>query len=73
MSEGQRMQGLEAAGKQFVFNTREDREMQQLDRTSAMLGASRSAEAQAASDKTSALGNMAGGFMDVAAGVFGKT
>ena len=72
MSEGQRMQGLEAAGKQFVFSTREDREMQQLDRTAAMLGASRSAEAQAASDKTSAFGNIAGGFMDVAAGVFGK-
>ena len=34
MSEEQRIQQAEVAGKQFVFGTREQREMQQLDRVS---------------------------------------
>jgi len=55
ISEGQRMQGLDAAGKQFVFGQRENREMQELDRTASLLGASRAAAAQASSDQTSAL------------------
>ena len=32
ISEGQRMQGLDAAGKQFMFNTREGREVQKMNR-----------------------------------------
>ena len=58
MSEQQRLQQADVAGKQFVFGQRENREMQQLDRTAAMLGASRQAEAQAASDKTGAMTGM---------------
>ena len=37
ISEGGRVQGLDAAGKQFMFQTQEGREMQQLDRVSAQL------------------------------------
>jgi len=60
MSEQQRLQQADVAGKQFVFGQRENREMQQLDRTAAMLGASRQAEAQAGSDKTGAMTGMFG-------------
>jgi len=69
MSEGQRMQGLDAAGKQFMFSTREGREMQQLDRTASMLGASRQAEAQAQSDQTGALTGMFGSLAGIAGGM----
>ena len=55
ISEGQRMQGLDAAGKQFQFGQRENREMQALDRTASLLGASKAAAAQASADQTSAL------------------
>tara|TARA_R110002051_G_scaffold70332_2_gene126395 strand:+ start:280 stop:990 length:711 start_codon:yes stop_codon:yes gene_type:complete len=71
ISEGQRMQGLDAAGKQFVFGQRENREMQELDRTAAMLGASRQAEAQAASDKTGAMTGMFGSLAGIAGGLMG--
>ena len=72
MSEGQRMQGADVAGKQFVFGQRESREMQQLDRTAAMLGASRQAEAQAGSDKTGAMTGMFGSLAGIAGGLGGK-
>ena len=70
MAEAQRLQQADVAGEQFMFSTREGRELQQLDRTAAMLGAANQAEAQAASDKTGAitgalgsLGQIAGGYM----------
>jgi hypothetical protein len=53
--EGQRMQGLDAAGKQFMFQQREGREMQQLDRISAQLSGAQANEAAARSDATAAL------------------
>lgn len=55
MTEAQRLQQAEVSGEQFMFSTREGRQMQQLDRTAAMLGASRQAEGQAASDATGAM------------------
>ena len=55
MIEAQRLQQAEVSGEQFMFSTREGRQMQQLDRTAAMLGASRQAEGQAASDGTGAI------------------
>ena len=61
MAEAQRLQQADVAGEQFMFSTRESREMQQLDRTAAMLGASRRAEGQAQSDRTGALTGMLGG------------
>ena len=70
MAEAQRLQQADVSGEQFMFSTREGRELQQLDRTAAMLGAANQAEAQAASDKTGAitgafgsLGQIAGGYM----------
>jgi len=51
MSEAQRVQ----QGEAYEFGLRETRQMQELDRTSAMLGASKQAEAQAGMDATGAL------------------
>jgi hypothetical protein len=51
MSEAQRVQ----QGEAYEFGLRETRQMQELDRTSAMLGASRQAEARAGMDATGAL------------------
>lgn len=72
MSEQQRLQQADVAGKQFVFGQRENREMQQLDRTAAMLGASRQAEAQAQSDKTGAMTGMFGSLAGIAGSAFGS-
>jgi hypothetical protein len=66
MAEAQRLQQADVAGEQFMFSTREGREMQQLDRTAAMLGASRAAEGQAQSDRTGALTGMLGGIASTA-------
>jgi len=71
MSEQQRLQQADVAGKQFVFGQTENREMQQLDRTAAMLGASRQAEAQAGSDKTGAMTGMFGSLAGIAGAAFG--
>ena len=71
MSEQQRLQQADVAGKQFVFSQTENRQMQQLDRTAAMLGASRQAEAQAQSDKTGAMTGMFGSLAGIAGAAFG--
>ena len=70
MAEAKRLQQADVAGEQFMFSTRESRQMQELDRTAALLGASRQAEAQAQSDRTGAitgalgsLGQIAGGYI----------
>lgn len=60
ISEGAREQSAQAAGKQFVFGAKEQREMQELDRTAAMLGAATQAKAKAKSDQTSAITGMFG-------------
>ena len=68
MAEAQRLQQADVAGEQFMFSTREGREMQQLDRTAAMLGASRQAEGQAQSDRTAAITGAIGGIGQIAGG-----
>ena len=71
MSEQQRLQQADVAGESFVFNQRENREMQQLDRVASQLGASRQAEAQAGSDKTGAITGMFGSLAGIAGGMAG--
>ena len=51
ISEGGRVQGLDAAGKQFMFQTQEGREMQQLDRVSAQLAGAQGRAMQASADR----------------------
>ena len=72
MAEQQRLQQADVQGESFMFGQRENREMQQLDRTAAMLGASRQAEAQAGSDKTGAMTGMFGSLAGIAGGLGGK-
>ena len=71
MSEAQRLQQADVQGESFMFNQRENREMQQLDRTAAMLGASRQSGAQAQSDKTGAMTGMFGSLAGIAGGLMG--
>jgi len=67
MAEAQRLQQADVAGEQFMFSTREGRELQQLDRTAAQLGMSKQAEAQANKDQASAIGDMFGSLGSIAA------
>ena len=71
MGEQQRLQQADVAGKQFVFGQTENRQFAQLDRTASMLGASRQAEAQAASDSTGAITGMFGSLAGIAGGMAG--
>tara|TARA_R110000823_G_scaffold212984_1_gene342973 strand:- start:31 stop:702 length:672 start_codon:yes stop_codon:yes gene_type:complete len=71
VGEQKRLQQAEVQGDSFVFGQRENREMQQLDRTAAMLGASRQAEGQAQSDKTGAITGMFGSLAGIAGGIAG--
>ena len=71
LAEERRLQQADVAGQQFVFGQREAREMQQLDRTAAMLGAQQQKEAQAASDKIGAITGAVGGLTQIAGGFAG--
>ena len=74
MAEAQRLQNADVAGEQFMFSTREGRELQQLDRTAALLGQSKTAEAQANQDQASAIGGMVSTLGSIAStpGLFDK-
>ena len=65
-SEQMRLQQADVAGKQFVFSQKEQREMQQLNRTAAMLGAATQAQAQAQADQTAAITGAIGGIANIA-------
>ena len=71
LAEERRLQQADVAGQQFVFGQREAREMQQLDRTAAMLGARQQREAQAQSDRTGAITGAIGGLGQIAGGFAG--
>lgn len=69
ISEGQRVQAADASGKQFMFNTKENRTNAQLDRLSGVSTNYQNQEMAARQDQTSAimggmsaLGSMAGSF-----------
>ena len=64
MAEAQRIQGAEVAGKSFVFNQTEQRQVAELDRVSSQLINQQNLEAQATSDTTSALTGMIGGAIE---------
>lgn len=72
-SEQMRLQQADVAGEQFMFGARENREMQELDRTAALLGAAAQAKAQAGADKTAAITGMVGSVASIAGAAFGPT
>ena len=55
LSEEKRMQGLDAAGKQFVYGQQEGREMMALDRLQGQIDNQQGIKAQASADQTAAL------------------
>jgi len=65
MKEGQRVQ----QGEAWEFAQREQREVQQLDRTAAMLGAAGQSQAQAQADQTGAITGMFGSLAGIAGGL----
>jgi hypothetical protein len=65
-AEQMRLQQADVAGKQFVFSQREQREMQQLNRTASMLGAATQAQAQAGADQTAAITGAFGSLAKIA-------
>tara|TARA_R110002126_G_scaffold11685_3_gene51942 strand:+ start:6837 stop:7481 length:645 start_codon:yes stop_codon:yes gene_type:complete len=69
MREGQRVQ----QGEAWEFGQREQREMQQLDRTASLLGSAKQAEAQAQMDGTQAMTGMLGSLGGIASSAFGST
>jgi hypothetical protein len=71
MSEQQRMQTADVAGKQFVFQQTENREVAQLNRVASQLGAAQQAQAQAQADQTSATLGMIGGVTSAIGGIAG--
>jgi len=60
MSEAQRLQQAEVAGKQFVFQTQEERDIQKLNRLSALQGQAMANRAAAKSSMFGMLGSIAG-------------
>ena len=73
IGEAQRVQGAEAAGKQFMFGARENREQQKIDRVAAQLSGAAAQEEQARADKTSALTGMIGGIASAAGSFMSAT
>lgn len=67
MAEAQRLQQADVAGEQFMFSTRETREMGQLDRVAGQIAAAKAAEAQANSDQASAISSMVSSVGSIAA------
>ena len=65
ISEGGRTQGLDAAGKQFMFNTKENRQMAQLDRVSAQLAGAQGQAMQASAARQSNTAGLISGLAGV--------
>lgn len=70
MAEAQRLQTAEAAGKEFMFRTQEQRETAELDRVSAQLSGAEARKAQAASDQVGAVTSTIGTVGSIAGGYF---
>lgn len=70
LQETARVQGLEAAGKQFMFNAQENREAAQLDRISAQLYGAQAREAQARADQTGAITGAIGGVISTVGSMY---
>jgi len=71
IAEEKRMQGLDAAGKQFVFGQREAREMGQLNRLQSQIDNMQGVKARAEADQTAALTGAISGVAGAASSYFG--
>ncbi len=74
IAEGRRTQSLDAAGKQFMFDTRENREVSKMNRVAGLADRAANQEAQARADGNAALTGMLSGLGSLAsAGMTNKT
>ena len=71
IAEEKRMQNLDAQGKSFVFNQREQREMGQLNRLQGQIDNMQGIKAQASADQTRALTGAISGIASVAGSAIG--
>ena len=71
INEEKRMQNLDAAGKQFVFGQREQREMGQLNRLQGQIDNMQGIKAQASADQTRAVTGAISGLASVAGSAIG--
>jgi len=69
--EGGRVQGMEMQGRQFAFQTQENREGEQLDRVSAQIAGAEARQAQAGADRTGAITGAIGGLTSIAGAYYG--
>tara|TARA_R100001143_G_scaffold63563_1_gene71948 strand:+ start:9576 stop:10541 length:966 start_codon:yes stop_codon:yes gene_type:complete len=65
IAEGGRTQGLDAAGKQFMFTTRENRQMAELDRASAQLAGAEGRAMQASAARQANTAGLIGGLAGI--------
>jgi hypothetical protein len=72
LSEEKRMQGLDAAGKQFVYGQQEGREMMALERLQGQIDNQQGIKAQASADQTAAFTGAISGVAGAVSGGFGK-
>lgn len=72
LSEGQRMQAADVAGKEFMFTTKENREMQKMNRVAGQLSGAQAQATQARADFTGALTGAIGAVGGVASAYIGK-
>jgi hypothetical protein len=72
ISEGGRVQGMEMQGRQFQFQTQENREDAKLDRVSTQLAGAQARQAQAASDRMGAITGAIGGLTSVAGAFYSE-
>ena len=72
LAEEKRMQGLDAAGKQFVYGQQEGREMMALDRLQGQIDNQQGIKAQASADQTAAFTGAISGVAGAVSGGFGK-
>ena len=71
ISEGQRVQATDAAGKQFMFQAEENRTNMDLDRASSQISQAQAQEASANQAKASAWSNALSGVGNIASSVIG--
>lgn len=69
MGEAQRVQNAEVAGKQFMFNVREEREVAKMNRVAGQLSNAQAQAAQARADQTGAITGMLGGLSSIASSI----
>ncbi len=72
VAEERRMQQSEVAGKQFVYNETENREVAQLNRVAGQLGMAEQVRAQAQADQTGAITGMFGSLASIGGSMAGS-